>query len=378
MENVQVKIQKGPTMYYDFELKQMVEIPQVKLEVGQRVFGELGMCFNDSGIFYVYSEPNERGIQLMVEDGGRNRFKNWEVGIDSRPISKKFGIGLYWDDSEDGKTYRKPKEELEQLYRNCKEQIEKDKEEERKEAERIAKVKEDLKQKYPFLKQNPEPKERTANVRLYLKNKFPNVKFSVRKEREDTLYVTYYDGPRIKDVAPAVKAWQDSHSDYTGDYWDYDPSPFNNLFGGFTYTFVNREFTEKTIKETEEKIKAFKDLERYDRNAIFEVAKLFDIELDSFGYTTGDCNLRCLANQVLERLDLTPAEPVAQQQVQVNADGIQIIDYSEKAIAVIGDTRSIKDTLKRLGGRFNARLSCGAGWIFSKRQEESLRNLIKE
>lgn len=56
--------------------------------------------------------------------------------------------------------------------------------------------------------------------------------------------------------------------------------------------------------------------------------------------------------------------------VAVEAGTIQIIDYSEKAIAVIGDTKPIKDLLGRdgLGGKFNARLSCGAGWIFSKKK----------
>jgi len=46
---------------------------------------------------------------------------------------------------------------------------------------------------------------------------------------------------------------------------------------------------------------------------------------------------------------------------------VKIIAYSEKAIAVIGDTKPIKDKLKELGGKFNNRLSCGPGWIFSKR-----------
>lgn len=54
----------------------------------------------------------------------------------------------------------------------------------------------------------------------------------------------------------------------------------------------------------------------------------------------------------------------------------EIIDYSEKAIAVIGDTKEIKEELKKLGGRFNPRLSCGAGWIFSKRQENELKNFL--
>ncbi len=54
----------------------------------------------------------------------------------------------------------------------------------------------------------------------------------------------------------------------------------------------------------------------------------------------------------------------------------RIIDYSEKAIAVVGDTITIKDELKKLGGRFNPRLSCGAGWIFSKKVEEKLKALL--
>jgi hypothetical protein len=42
------------------------------------------------------------------------------------------------------------------------------------------------------------------------------------------------------------------------------------------------------------------------------------------------------------------------------------VDYSDKAFAVIGDTKPIKDLLKSLGGRFNFRLTCGPGWIFPK------------
>lgn len=51
---------------------------------------------------------------------------------------------------------------------------------------------------------------------------------------------------------------------------------------------------------------------------------------------------------------------------EVKTNGIEIVDYSEKAFVVIGDTKPIKDELKAMGGRFNFRLSCGAGWIFSK------------
>ena len=58
-----------------------------------------------------------------------------------------------------------------------------------------------------------------------------------------------------------------------------------------------------------------------------------------------------------------------------------IVDYSEKALAIFGDTRPIKDQLKALGGRFNPKLthegSKQAGWIFSKSKENELKNLLK-
>jgi hypothetical protein len=52
---------------------------------------------------------------------------------------------------------------------------------------------------------------------------------------------------------------------------------------------------------------------------------------------------------------------------------IQIIDYSDKAIAVIGNTKPVKDTLKSIGGRFNFHLNCGAGWIFPKTKQSEVK-----
>lgn len=52
------------------------------------------------------------------------------------------------------------------------------------------------------------------------------------------------------------------------------------------------------------------------------------------------------------------------------------VDYSEKSFAVIGDTKVIKDQLKSLGGNFNPRLSCGAGWIFPKSKLADVEALL--
>lgn len=61
---------------------------------------------------------------------------------------------------------------------------------------------------------------------------------------------------------------------------------------------------------------------------------------------------------------------------EVPAGKVQIVDYSEKAIAVIGETKPLKDKLKDLGGRFNFRLTCGAGWIFPKTKLEEVKAAI--
>ena len=55
---------------------------------------------------------------------------------------------------------------------------------------------------------------------------------------------------------------------------------------------------------------------------------------------------------------------------------LKIIDYSEKSFVVTGNTKPIKDTLKDLGGKFNFRLSCGAGWVFSKTKIEEVKSKL--
>lgn len=84
----------------------------------------------------------------------------------------------------------------------------------------------------------------------------------------------------------------------------------------------------------------------------------------------------------IEPKDPAPAkkgapEPAKEAEAQTEpapaAGSLQIIDYSGKAIAVVGDTKAVKDILRELGGRFNSRLTCGAGWVFSKSKADKVR-----
>jgi len=53
---------------------------------------------------------------------------------------------------------------------------------------------------------------------------------------------------------------------------------------------------------------------------------------------------------------------------------IKVIQYSDKCIVVVGDTKANKDKLKSLGGSYNQWLKCGAGWVFPKYKEAIVRS----
>ena len=73
------------------------------------------------------------------------------------------------------------------------------------------------------------------------------------------------------------------------------------------------------------------------------------------------------------------AEPTDTATEAITGD-YQIVDYSDKAVAVFGDTKAIKDKLRALGGRFNMYLTLNgqrsAGWIFQKSKVQELRTLL--
>ena len=70
----------------------------------------------------------------------------------------------------------------------------------------------------------------------------------------------------------------------------------------------------------------------------------------------------------------TPSTEDTEEETQT---AVTVCKYSEKAIAVIGDTRPFADVLRANGGRFNARLTCGAGWIFQATKKDIIVEALK-
>jgi len=89
-----------------------------------------------------------------------------------------------------------------------------------------------------------------------------------------------------------------------------------------------------------------------------------------------------MATQVIDSFEALVLHQEAQTQQEnttlpkTGKRACTMVEYSPKAVAVFGDTKTIKDELKAMGGKFNARLTFNgeklAGWIFSKAQEKRL------
>lgn len=227
------------------------------LPIGTRVFGFLGYAGSESGVFAVYKNDRERRSYELVEIGGRRRFATTDYFI--RPESEKFGIGYYWDDSKGASLYTR--EELEDAIRGAKEQEEQERREAEEAARKRAELREQLIAQYEGILEMITPENRYGrnnptgrNIRTLLKRTFPATKFSVKKGSSDSYHISWTDGPSNAKVEAIVNQFQDSHADISGDYWDYDPSLFNELFGGVSFIFTDHEISPEIIAAACEKV----------------------------------------------------------------------------------------------------------------------------
>lgn len=106
---------------------------------------------------------------------------------------------------------------------------------------------------------------------------------------------------------------------------------------------------------------------------IIEKVPVYDPKrtIEEFAYTAGN----------EDNIHIKPVSSLTTSDAEETITGnFTIVDYSEKAIAIFGDTKPIKDALSAIGGRFNARLTHNgekkAGWIFQKSKEQQLRELV--
>ncbi len=61
---------------------------------------------------------------------------------------------------------------------------------------------------------------------------------------------------------------------------------------------------------------------------------------------------------------------------------VELVDYSEKALAIFGNTKAYRDAITAIGGKFNPSLKKGddrdAGWVFPKAKKAVVEKLVND
>lgn len=203
-------------------------------------------------------------------------------------------------------------------------------------------------------------KEIATKVRSYAKKNFPGFKFSVRSEWSmyaDSMAVELKSGPCVPFIEgsrsaergymstmSSVKAWKD----------ELTPEVFKVLDAVTTYASSFRYDDSDGMQDY------------FDTNFYLSIKVS-----DEYKVIEPKAKKSSVKAEKVEE---------AKEVEAVTIEGLEIVDYSEKAIAVFGDTKAIKEQLKELGGRFNPSLNYNgekrAGWIFSKKQADKVKELI--
>jgi len=308
----------------------------------------------------------------------------------AEPIAKKYGIGFYYDLDATPATDEEIAAAIERGRAFLKEEEERKAEAARAWDEGVAAVREKYAGQFeekPVQGWYRDAVHVAKNVRKDLARNFPGVKFSVRKDGYSRLNIEWTDGPTEDEVKAVAGKHQDAcdRDRWNEDLWVYSPTHFTTVFGGVENIWYRRDISPERRNAKKAEILAicpdcggdgfhYSTMEQH--GGAFDLFSLGDIA--GLSWINADSVARVvLAGQSFYQAPAPKPERKAKAQARpVSAAGLQLVDYSEKAVAVTGDTKPHADTLKRLGGRFNARLSCGPGWIFSKSKAGEIREAL--
>lgn len=265
-----------------------------------------------------------------------------------RPLSEKFGIGIYYDDANP--KFLDPLETAALLTqaKEKKAEAERKAEEASEEYERIAKI-------------------GAERLRLLIPTDTKAVIIGTLRVNECDSYTDYYD----YSIARTVILGFSKHT--------------RNLFSEMRKHAANFEETAYLAEYNAD----YEHRENYSmgdgmylgRNKYsgwtIEKEPIYNLEkfIERYAHTAGDETNLCMKAPQRENEAQQPTTAA-----NLSSFNLEIVEYSEKAIAVFGDTKPIKDVLKGLNGLFRANLTYNgerrAGWIYSKKQEQKVREAL--
>lgn len=218
-------------------------------------------------------------------------------------------------------------------------------------------------------------------IKAELKKEFPGIKFSVSSDTYsmgNSVRISWTDGPTTSQVEKICDKYQYGHFNGMEDIYEFSNNRAD--IPQAKYVQYSRHQSEEIAALqtvlTETLGEGFGDSYHYRPEMILYrifQKQSFPTNKKILGIERTDIN--CGSVEDFYKISFEEIKTAKEETAPVNIENsdIKIIDYSEKAVAVIGNTKPIKDKLKELGGMFNFRLSCGAGWIFPKTKLEALQ-----
>lgn len=249
-------IKKGNTMHVnryelDFKTGKLKQFDQDELKQGQLVFlNGYGKC-NGSNFLAVFD---------IVPSSWGNSYKLVNIhepaaiqhGDKIKSEKNMFGIGLYYYDPPQFAT-------KEQIYNGLymSEQFTQEQNELRhkQEIELIEETKRVKAQYKGLLVVGEKDKPRiiaAKNIRKELKKTFPKIKFSVTSEvfaGGDSVDIKWTNGPSVDKVEKMTDKYQGGYFNGMEDIYEYNNSPFNDIYGGAKYVQTHRSVTTDKIIE---------------------------------------------------------------------------------------------------------------------------------
>lgn len=176
-------------------------------------------------------------------------------------------------------------------------------------------------------------KEIAAKVRSYAKKDFPEFKFSVRSEWSmytGSMYIELKSGP----CAPFIEGSRSAER-------------------GYMSTMSNVKAWKDEL--TPEVFAALNSVSNYASSFRYDGSDGMQDYFDTNFYLSIKVSDEYKVIEPKAKKSSVKPEKVeeAKEVEAVTVEGLEIVDYSGKAIAVFGDTKAIKEQLKELGGRFN-------------------------
>jgi hypothetical protein len=223
----------------------------------------------------------------------------------------------------------------------------------------------------------------SAAIKSELKGLYPGIAFSVRSDNfagGNSVHVSWVDGPTTREVDAHIGKYQYGHFDGMTDM--YENTNCRDDIPQAKYVQVSRTQSEGVKALTASLDQLTNGWDRSDWSSqpeqlLYRIfckvsipAGAFDFRIERSGVDAGLAEdfflIRFSAPAVEEKPVVT--------RVSVEAGTVQVIQYG-RGIAVVGDTKPIKDKLGRdgLGGKFNPHLTVGPGWVFPMEKLEAVK-----